>query len=214
MSEVSKGRGEATREAILAAAEEVFAEHGFAGARVDTIASVSGYNKNLLFRYFGDKSGLYTQVLRRADREVGVLLAEVFAPMLEEEVATPQRFRAFLEMMAQSIFDYLLEHPRLVRMLTWEMAEGWQTFKQIASQFPPETSEQFEAIFRKARSAGLLRSSFAPMIQLSMALQICLSYIAFMPLYQTLLMQDAPGIVEGQARSYIVDLIVGGMMIG
>src|SRR5258705_13958891 len=50
---------EAARADILSAAEEVFAQRGFSGARVDEIAAASGYNKALIFRYFGDKLGLY-----------------------------------------------------------------------------------------------------------------------------------------------------------
>src|SRR5258708_3094500 len=50
---------EVAREAILKAAEEVFAREGFAGARIDTIAAESGYNKSLIFHYFGGKEGLY-----------------------------------------------------------------------------------------------------------------------------------------------------------
>src|SRR5437660_10977425 len=121
MSESGKKRGEATREAILAAAEFVFAEHGFDGARIDTIAEVSGYNKTLIFRYFDDKLGLYTQVLKRADREMGELMAHVFAPLLEDQAAAFQahRFKAFRETLVQTLFDYLLEHPRFVRLLTW-----------------------------------------------------------------------------------------------
>ena len=153
-----------TREAILGAAEAVFAEHGFDGTSVDAIAARASYNKSLLFQYFGDKLGLYTQVLKRADREMGELLARVFASGQASETVALQahQFRAFLATIVQTLFDYLLEHPRLVRILTWEMAEGWQTFAQIASQFPPEDTAQFESLFRKAREAGLLHSDFVP----------------------------------------------------
>ena len=58
---------EGTRDAILNAAEEVFAQHGFDGARIDAIAATAGYNKSLIFQYFGDKLGLYAAVVRRAD---------------------------------------------------------------------------------------------------------------------------------------------------
>lgn len=101
MSESGRRRGEITREVILNAAEVVFAQHGFDGARIDVIANVSGYNKNLIFRYFGDKFGLYAQVLMRSDREMGEILAHVFAPLLEDEttVFQVQGFRTFLKMM-------------------------------------------------------------------------------------------------------------------
>jgi TetR/AcrR family transcriptional regulator len=57
---------EGAREAILNAAEKVFAEHGFDAARIDAIAQESGNNKSLLFQYFGDKLALYAAVIRRA----------------------------------------------------------------------------------------------------------------------------------------------------
>jgi AcrR family transcriptional regulator len=216
MSESGKRRGETTREAILTAAEVVFAEHGFDGARIDTIAEVSGYNKTLIFRYFGDKLGLYAEVLKRADREANELLAGVFAPLLEDETAASHahQFRTFLATMMQTLFDYLLAHPRFVRILTWEMAEGWQTYAQIASQFPAEDTDQFETIIHKARSAGLLRSSFLPVIQLSTVGQMCLTYLASLPLYQLLLPEEDVSSVESQARAreYLVDFVVAGMM--
>ena len=205
-----------TRETILSAAEAVFAEHGFDGTSVDAIAAQAGYNKSLLFQYFGDKLGLYTQVLKRADRETGELLARVFASGRASETVALQahQFRAFLATIVQTLFDYLLEHPRLVRILTWEMAEGWQTYVQIASQFPAEDTDQFETLFHKAQSAGLLRSSFVPVIQLSTVGQMCLTYLASLPLYQLLLPEEDVSSVESQARAreYLVDFVVAGMM--
>ena len=216
MSESGKKRGETTRQAILTAAEVVFAEHGFDGARIDTIAEVSGYNKTLIFRYFGDKLGLYAEVLKRADREANELLARVFAPLLEDETAASHahQFRTFLATMMQTLFDYLLAHPRFVRILTWEMAQGWQTYTQIVSQFPAEDTDQFETLIHKARSAGLLRSSFVPVIQLSTVGQMCLTYLASLPLYQLLLPEEDVSSVESQARAreYLVDFVVAGMM--
>src|SRR5690348_12510728 len=112
MSDTETTRGNKSREAIVEAATTVFAEHGFDGARVDTIAQLSGYDKKLLFRYFGDKPGLYAEVLKRADQEVHILLAAVFAPFLAEEnaVLQPQQWRSFLTRMVQTLFDYLLDH--------------------------------------------------------------------------------------------------------
>ncbi len=71
ISEPAKRRAEKTRLAILDAAEVVFAEHGFDGARIDAIAEVSGHNKTLIFRYFGDKLSLYAEVLKRVDKQAG-----------------------------------------------------------------------------------------------------------------------------------------------
>jgi TetR/AcrR family transcriptional regulator len=218
MSEAESTRGKKSREAILEAAAIVFAEHGFDGARVDQIAQVSGYDKKLLFRYYGDKLGLYAEVLKRTEQEAHALLATVFAPVLENESAAfqEQQWRYFLTTMVQTLFDYLLDHPHFLRMLTWEMAEGWQTFTQIAARFPPEYTDQFERLFEIARSAGLLRSDFAPVILFTMLLQISQVYLASLPLYQTLLPGSdlASARALAQARERLSDFVVAGIMGG
>jgi len=206
------------RDAILDAAEAVFAEHGFDGARSEAIAHVSGYNISLLFRYFGDKLGLYGEVLKRADRELDALLAHGLAPLLADGTFSSHAhgFRTFLETLVQTLFDYLIEHPRFLRLLTWEMAEGWQTYAQIVSHLPTRNVEQSEPFFAKLWSAGFLRSDFSPLIQLTLVFQICQSYLAFLPLYQLLLpgedVSSAGALARG--RDYLVALIVQGMVGG
>lgn len=183
---------------------------------MEAVAARAGYAKSLLFQYFGDKLGLYTQVLKRADQEMGELLTQSFAFWQASETADLQanQFRGFLTAMVQTLFDYLLEHPRLVRILTWEMAENWQTFAQIASQFPPQETAQFEPLFHKAHRGGLLRSDFVPMIQLTMMVPICQVYLAYLPLYQRFLPDVDLSSVNGQARAreYLIDFVVAGIL--
>ena len=216
MRESGSRRGEKTREAILTAAEAVFAEHGFDGARIDAIAEVSGYNKTLIFRYFGDKLGLYAEVLKRVDKGINELQAR-FAPVLEDEtiVSDAQRVRNFLEIGIGALFDYLLEHPRFMRMLTWEMAEGWQTYAKITQLLKIDDINQFETLFRPIQRAGLLRSGLNPILQLTMIMQICQSYLAFLPLYQMILpgedVSSAAALARG--REYIIDFVVHGIMV-
>jgi TetR/AcrR family transcriptional regulator len=208
-----------TREAILSAAETLFAERGFDGTSVDAIAGQAGYNKSLIFQYFGDKLGLYSQVLKRSDREMGELMRRAFAEVSlrladESMILRAEEFRTFLVTMIRSIFDYLLEHPRLMRILTWEMAASWQTFAEIASQFAPEDRALATPLFQRAREAGLLRSDFVPTIQFSMLVPWCQIYLGYLPLYQRLLpdenLASASRLVD--AREYLVDFVVAGMM--
>ena len=56
---------EATREALLAAATELFADRGFAGATVDAIAVRARVNKAMINYHFQGKQGLYNAILRR-----------------------------------------------------------------------------------------------------------------------------------------------------
>lgn len=220
-SDRRRGRGrvhnaKGAQEAILNAAEEVFAEHGFDGARIDAIAAKSGYNKSLLFQYFDDKLNLYAEVLKRADREMNAMQAQVLAPLLEDEniVLDVETFKALLETIAAAVFDYLLGHPRLMRMILWEMAEGWKIYAKIIPQINTDDLSLFEKLFRKAYSVGLLRTNFAPAVQLTMFLQICQSYLAYLPLYQIMFPDEdwSSAAVLAEARKYIVTLIVTGMI--
>ncbi|MBA3489983.1 MAG: TetR/AcrR family transcriptional regulator [Longispora sp.] len=53
-----------TREAILAAAREVFAEHGYDGASIRQIATGAEVDPALVHHYFGTKKKLFYEVLR------------------------------------------------------------------------------------------------------------------------------------------------------
>jgi AcrR family transcriptional regulator len=56
--------GVQAREAILDAAREQFAQHGFGGATMRAIAAEAGVDLALLSYYFGSKSGLFVASLR------------------------------------------------------------------------------------------------------------------------------------------------------
>jgi AcrR family transcriptional regulator len=54
----------ATRRALLAAGRELFASTGYDGTSVRAIAERAGVNQALLFRYFGNKEGLFTAAVQ------------------------------------------------------------------------------------------------------------------------------------------------------
>ncbi|MFF9350870.1 TetR family transcriptional regulator [Streptomyces sp. NPDC014734] len=59
----------ATRRRLLEAGRDLFAEHGYERTTVRTIAERAGVNQALLFRYFGSKQGLLTEVLAQGGLE-------------------------------------------------------------------------------------------------------------------------------------------------
>jgi TetR/AcrR family transcriptional regulator len=207
MVETKRKRGEQTREAILAAAEAEFADHGFDGARVDAIAERSGFNKNLLFRYFGEKLGLYAAVLRRADQELHELQAQVFSPLVTQQPATA------LATVIEVIFDYLVNHPRFLRILTWEMAAGWRTTAHIITEDDREEMSHLGPMLQHTR---WLSSPFVPAIQLTMLVQVCHSYLAFLPLYQLLFPNEDVSSPKAlaHAREYLTTFLIRGLTDG
>ena len=99
-----KPNAEATRERILNAAMAEFAAFGVAGARVDRIAKAAGCNKNLIYIYFENKERLFTTVLRKH-------LARVY----DEVPFTPDDLPGY----AARIFDFVMAHPDLMRLMAW-----------------------------------------------------------------------------------------------
>lgn len=77
------------REQLIDAAVAAVRTHG-AGASMEQIAAAAGVTKPVLYRYFGDKAGLYEAV---ADRFVGVVNDAVVAA-LDERSTDPQAMLA------------------------------------------------------------------------------------------------------------------------
>ena len=81
--------GVRTREAILVAAEEEFAEHGFAAASTRADGARAGANNALVNRYYGTKENLYRIVAKRLFGDLGAPLAK-----LDSGVDTEETWRA------------------------------------------------------------------------------------------------------------------------
>ncbi len=77
--------------ALLEAAAEVFAEAGYAAAATKEIARRADCSEAMLFHYFGDKRGIFEQVV---SRQIADLVSEA-----EEQVvaALPARFEDYIE---------------------------------------------------------------------------------------------------------------------
>jgi AcrR family transcriptional regulator len=222
MSEPGSKRGrvhdaEGTRQAILNAAEQVFAEHGFDGARIDTIAETAGYNKSLIFHYYGDKLGLYTAVLKRIDEQGNELQYRILAPLLADEHLTSDAntFKTFLRTIIRWIFDFMVENPNVARIIAWEVAEGWQTTRKIKSHLSNDDEKLYGQLMSKAQESGLVRPGMDPNVMLGITYSACLSYLTFIPRWEMSLDCEDLSSPEAlaRAREMIVDFVIHGIMV-
>jgi len=104
------------RERILDASSAVFAEEGFAGARVDAIAQRAGVNKAMLYYHIGDKRALYGEVLNRNFRRIEKALQEG----LPNEGSPSDRLRAVITIVERAI----AANPDHGRIVLREFASG------------------------------------------------------------------------------------------
>ncbi|HUI88240.1 MAG TPA: TetR/AcrR family transcriptional regulator [Anaerolineales bacterium] len=206
---------EGAREAILNAGEEVFAEHGFDGARIDAIAKVSGYNKSLIFQYFGDKLGLYAAVIRRSDEQMRGWQEEALTRLRADSAVDFNQIKELLCKYVSLYFDYLVEHPRILRIYNWELAEGWQTFSKVLSERDFQDIDDFAPVFSKFQAAGLMRLDPDPLLQYTTALFTVSTYLAILPFYQIFLPKtdlDSPAMLA-QGRDFLIEFITNGLLV-
>jgi len=109
-------RAQRTRRAILAAAESVFAEKGFAAARLEDVAAQVEIRRASLVYYFRDKRSLYEAVLQDL---LGELLVR-YQAVLDGAGTMPEK----LERIMTVWLDYLAERPALSRIVLRETAES------------------------------------------------------------------------------------------
>ena len=106
---------ESTRQAVLDAAERLFAEQGFAATSMRDISQVSGVSHPLIHHHFGSKNDLYTAVKRR--------LVEDYArrfPNAAKSANRPLNIRAEL----RRLLKYIGGNPMLLRLVARTHLEG------------------------------------------------------------------------------------------
>jgi TetR/AcrR family transcriptional regulator len=102
---------EATRLAILEAAERVFVEKGFADAPVSEIAERAGVTKSLIHHHFGSKEGLWAAVKVHLFSEYAELQRRILGELAPDA-----------ELLRQSVityFRFLQKNPSFPRLLHW-----------------------------------------------------------------------------------------------
>lgn len=94
-----------TRDAILDAAERLFAGRGFDGVSVREIAADAGLkNQASLYHHFAHKQAIYESVVRRGVASIVAIVSR------DTDGAAGARY-------LDDVFDYLVEHPHLARLI-------------------------------------------------------------------------------------------------
>ncbi|MCH9644220.1 MAG: TetR/AcrR family transcriptional regulator [Gammaproteobacteria bacterium] len=103
------------KQRILAAARELFVQHGYAGTSMGKIAKLAGINHSLIFHHFGNKEKLWLAVKM-----------EIVAESEKNEAmipATDLSLRQFLEKSFSNLLNFYKHYPDIVRMIHWQRLE-------------------------------------------------------------------------------------------
>ena len=207
---------ETAREALLDAAQEIFARDGFSGARVDDIAHHAGYNKALIFHYFDDKLGLYRALMLRTKQYIFSRFEEAYQRIFEgdAEHVTAERIAALAAWYLAALFDLTTEHPEAVRILAWEAAEGWQTFSSCAPPMPAAWSQRVVALLERAQAAGIVRPELDPHLLFSTLVSLPLMHLISLPRFAAMFPETdftSQGAIA-HAREQITGLVLRGIL--
>jgi TetR/AcrR family transcriptional regulator len=145
-----RGReAEGTREALLRAATELFALHGFDGATVEDVARAARVNKALISYHFRGKRGLYLAILR-----------STLAAGVERMAALNDGRRRAPELLSQFLTEFhrlaTVDRPFFPALLLREVLAAGRTFDE---EIVPEILALFR-IVREILERGAAEGSF------------------------------------------------------
>lgn len=163
-------KGDITRKKILEAADEIFANKGLAGARVDEIAKMAGVNKRMIYAYFESKENLYVTVLKIVYSRLAELEKTI------DSLASPEdAVRKFI----QGYFKFLNDNPNFVSLVLWEnlnKAEFIDLSEAVKIKHP--AVEAIRAIVRIGKKYNVFKES-ASVDEIVMAVNMfCFSYFS------------------------------------
>lgn len=111
---------EASKKAILDAAEGLFAEKGYEATSLQDICDLAGVTRGLPNYFFGSKETLYRFVLERTMTRSQDLVA-----FLREQAQKPSSSaEEILSIAIGRLFDDFVAHPTFIRITEWEALQG------------------------------------------------------------------------------------------
>jgi AcrR family transcriptional regulator len=110
---------------ILDAAERAFALRGYEGARLRDIAQEAGVHHALLHHYYGDKRGLFREVVQRALSNVSLT---GFA-----QLSTPDGLEGLTRSLVNALTDFFSAHRDLMHIIEGAFRERGSEAQQLAS---------------------------------------------------------------------------------
>jgi AcrR family transcriptional regulator len=144
-----------SRDAILDAAERLFARQGYASTTIKQIGAEAGVNSALLYYYFDDKETLYREMLRRL---VQTFVNQGAAVLVD--IASPEHaVRRLIDFQV----EFTLAHPQLPRLLVRELIdhEAAHAEEQI-TYLAANLFERLCGVIRQGQKAGDFRRDLDP----------------------------------------------------
>ena len=119
-------RTAATRAALVAAARQLFAEHGYADVGTERVAQAAGVTRGALYHQFADKADLFAAVLEAVEVDLTQRLIDVVAAMPQDDPL------AVVAAGAEAWLDASVEpEVRRIALLDGPAVLGWERWREV-----------------------------------------------------------------------------------
>lgn len=192
-----------TQRKILAAALEVFAEKGFAGASTAAIAALAGVAEKTLFAQFKTKAKLLESTLNPS---VLTLIDERFITGVEEALSQKTGLAGVLTSLLTDRVGIVRRHPKVLKLVAHEALLHPAILARAIATVAPRIAPRMAATFRDLAAAGELRKDLPLRTILRTIIGVTFSY-AMAKYVLGLEGDDEPDEEIGR----IVDILVNGL---
>jgi TetR/AcrR family transcriptional regulator, mexJK operon transcriptional repressor len=158
------------REAIIAIARQAFAEDGYAGTSMSSIAQRLGGSKGTLYSYFKSKEELFIAVVQKKCELIQAILAQA-------EIEGGGDLRATLMNFGEHFGELLLTDESIAtfRLATAECARFPEIGRTIYNSGVRMTHNRMAEFLQHAKEAGRLRSDADVDVAANQYLDLCLT---------------------------------------
>jgi AcrR family transcriptional regulator len=161
---------DARRDAILAAARQVFARNGLAGTRTSDIAAEAHISQGLIYHYFPTKEDLFTEIVESALRETAALTTR--AAQSSEPAWTA------LHSLCKEMLAGVLEYPEyplvILQAFTSEVVPPQA--RSAVQAYGQQTFEALVALISRGQREGTVARGNP--IELTIAFTACIQGVA------------------------------------
>jgi AcrR family transcriptional regulator len=194
---------EGTRRNIVEIATEEFADKGFSGARIDDIAARTNTSKRMIYYYFGDKEGLFVEVLEQAYSRIRQIETTLELDHVEPESA--------LRALVGFTFDYQNANENFIRLVMVEnIHKGIHLARsRIIEELNLSAITTLRDIYRRGRMAGVFRDGIDE-VDLHMSVSaLCFFNVANRATFSRIFKRDmATPNALARRREIVIDTII------
>ena len=173
--------GEDTRERVLEAAAEQFAQHGFAGTSLKAISKTCGISDGLILHHFQTKEGLYRQILEE--------MAGRYKQALIQANSSAGSPAEAMQSTLAAAFNFWKHDRTYQRISQWAALEGRSELSQQEAGLTAGLVREVEHLQKQ----GLVDTRYHPMVFLTLIIGSIHFWLRYRDQFKTSLdLSDSP----------------------